>query len=79
VTALGVAGDIARGLVLAGVGAFMIDAAVRFDPGAANAIDATLRPFAHTPLGPWPLTVVAIGLALFGMYSLCEARWHRTV
>jgi len=49
-TALGVAGNLTRSLVFAGAGAFMIDTAVRFDPSAANGIDATLRPFAHTPL-----------------------------
>jgi hypothetical protein len=79
VTALGMIGNIARGAVFTGVGAFMFDAALRFNPSAAKGIDATLRSFAHTPLGPWLLAVVAIGLALFGVYSLCEARWHRTV
>jgi hypothetical protein len=73
------AGNIARGVVFAGLGAFMADAAVRFDPGAAKGMDATLRSFAHTPLGPWLLVVVAIGLALYGAYSMCEARWHRAV
>jgi hypothetical protein len=78
VTALGMSGTVARGILFAGVGAFMIDAALRFKPSAAKGTDATLRSFALTPLGPWLLAVIAVGLALFGAYSLCEARWHRT-
>lgn len=74
---LGTVGNVARGLVFTGVGAFMIDAAATFDANKAKGIDATLRSFAHTPVGPLLLVIVAIGLALFGVYSLAEARWHR--
>lgn len=79
VTALGMSGNVARGILFAGVGAFMVAAAVHFNPSAAKGTDATLRSFAHTSFGPWLLAVIAIGLALFGAYSLCEARWHRAV
>jgi hypothetical protein len=72
-------GNVARGILFVGVGAFMVAAAVHFNPSAAKGTDATLRSFAHTPFGPWLLAVIAIGLALFGAYSLCEARWHRAV
>jgi len=76
---LGTVGNIARGLVFAGIGVFMIDAAVTFDAAKAKGIDATLRTFAHTPAGPLLLVAVAIGLALFGVYSLAESRWHRRI
>lgn len=76
---LGTVGNIARGLVFAGAGAFMIDAAATYNASKAKGIDATLRSFAHTPVGPLLLVIVAIGLALFGIYSLAEARWHRKV
>ena len=76
---LGVVGNIARGLVFAGVGVFMIDAAATYDANKAKGIDATLRSFAHTPVGPLLLVIVAIGLAVFGVYSLAEARWHRKI
>jgi fumarate reductase subunit D len=79
VTWLGVVGNIARGLVFAAIGVFMIDAAVTFDAAKAKGIDATLRTFAHTPAGPLLLVVVAVGLALFGVYSLAESRWHRKI
>jgi hypothetical protein len=76
---LGALGNVARGLVFAGIGVFMIDAAATFDAAKAKGIDATLRSFAHTPVGPLLLVIVAIGLALFGVYSLAEARWHRKI
>ena len=76
---LGTVGNIARGLVFAGIGAFMIDAAVTFDPAKAKGIDATLRYLAHTPAGPSLLVAVAIGLAVFGVYSMAESRWHRRI
>lgn len=77
VTALGVGGGVARGVVFAGVGVFALVAAVRFDPHQAKGMDATLRTFAHTPAGPWLLVAVAIGLVLFGGFSFASARWRR--
>jgi len=41
-------------------------------PPANGSLDKT----AATPLGPWPLFAVALGLVIFGLYSWCEARWH---
>ena len=76
---LGMIGNLARGVVFGAIGVFMVIAAARFDPAEAKGIDATLRTFAHTPLGPWLLAVVAAGMAVFGIYSMCEARWHRSV
>ncbi|HEX4258007.1 MAG TPA: DUF1206 domain-containing protein [Streptosporangiaceae bacterium] len=40
-------------------------------------MDSALRALTRTPLGPWLLLVVAIGLVLFGAYSCCEARWRK--
>jgi hypothetical protein len=77
VTASGVGGGVARGAVFAGAGVFAVVAAVRFDPHRARGMDATLRGFAHTPVGPWLLVVVAIGLLLFGCFSFASARWRR--
>ncbi|MFJ5309405.1 DUF1206 domain-containing protein [Streptomyces sp. NPDC088350] len=77
VTGLGVGGGMARGVVFAGVGVFALVAAVRFDPHQAKGMDATLRSFAHTPVGPWLLVAVAIGLVLFGGFSFASARWRR--
>jgi len=75
---LGLVGYIARGLIAGLAGIFVIQAAVTFDPKKAGGIDATLRAFANTPVGPWLLLVVAIGVLLFAGYCFGEARWRRT-
>ncbi|MFE5854318.1 DUF1206 domain-containing protein [Streptomyces sp. NPDC056500] len=77
VTALGVGGGVARGMVFAAAGIFILVAAIRFDPQEAKGMDATLRSFAQTPAGPWLLVAVAIGLILFGVFSFASARWRR--
>jgi len=74
---LGVFGGIARGAVAVMAGVFLIVAAVRFSPSKAEGIDGSLRAFAHTPLGPVLLIVVALGMVAFGLFSWCEARWRR--
>jgi hypothetical protein len=74
---LGVVGGVARGAVVVVAGVFLIIAAVRFSPSKAEGIDGSLRAFAHTPLGPVLLILVALGLVAFGLFSWCEARWRR--
>ena len=76
VTRLGQAGGIARGVVFAAVGVFLVVAAVNARPGQARGVDSALRAMAATPFGPWLLVLVAAGLILFGIYSCCEARWR---
>lgn len=77
VTRLGEAGGVARGSVFAVVGIFLIVAAVEAKPGQAKGIDSALKALAGTPLGPWLLGLVAVGLVVFGIYSCCEARWRQ--
>jgi len=76
VTRLGQAGGISRAVVFATVGVFLIIAATDANPRKAKGIDSALRALAHTPLGPWLLIIIAIGLVTFGVYSWCEARWR---
>jgi Domain of Unknown Function (DUF1206) len=76
VTRLGQIGGIARGLVFAIIGVFLVIAAKDANPRQAKGIDSALRALAHTPLGPVLLVVVALGLMVFGAYSWCEARWR---
>lgn len=76
VEVLGMAGNAARGVVFGATGAFLVVAAVSFDPKRAEGLDGSLRKIAATPLGPWLLVAVALGLAIFGIYSWCEARWR---
>ena len=63
-------------MVFGVAGVFLIVAAVSFDPKNAQGLDGSLRKIATTPLGPWLLAAVALGLAIFGVYSCCEARWR---
>jgi uncharacterized protein DUF1206 len=77
VEAVGVVGTTARGIVFAVVGVFVVVAAITFDPGKAQGLDGALRKIATTPLGPWLLVAVALGLVIFGIYSWCEARWRK--
>jgi len=74
---LGTVGKTARGAVVVGAGCFLIDAAVKFDPSQARGVDGTLRALAGAPLGRAVLILMALGLAAFGAYSFCEARWRR--
>ena len=77
VVALGWVGGIARGVVFSAAGLFLLIAAVTARAHQAKGIDATLLAFSKTPAGPWLLVVVALGLVIFGLYSLAEARWRR--
>jgi len=76
VSRLGQAGGVARGVVFATVGIFLIIAAQDANPRQAKGVDSALRALARTPLGPWLLVVIALGLVTFGVYSWCEARWR---
>ena len=77
VETLGRVGGTARGIVFGVVGVFLVVAAVTFDARKAQGLDGALRKIASTPLGPWLLVAVALGLVTFGVYSCCEARWRK--
>jgi Domain of Unknown Function (DUF1206) len=76
---LGEYGGIARGIVFLTAGIFLVVAAVDAQPQQAKGVDSSLRALAATPLGPWLLLLVAIGLIMFGLFSCCEARWMRSL
>jgi type IV secretory pathway VirB2 component (pilin) len=66
---LGRFGTVARGLVFALVGMFLVLAAYRHDSSQAQGIDGVLRVLLQQPYGPWLLGIVALGLIAFGIYS----------
>src|SRR5258707_10616212 len=74
---LGVIGTVARGVVVALVGLLVIDAAVSHAPAESGGIDTALRTLRDQPLGEVLLLLAALGLVIFGIYGLCEARWRR--
>ncbi|GAA2499438.1 DUF1206 domain-containing protein [Streptomyces gobitricini] len=73
----GVAGGVARGLVFVVAGGFVVRAAITYRPSEAKGLDDTIRSFADTPAGPWLLVAVALGLALYGLFSFAMALWRR--
>jgi hypothetical protein len=76
-TRLAVFGYVARMIVFALVGVFLIKAALDFNPRAAVGLDGALAKIAHASYGPWLLGVVASGLIAFALYSVVDARYRR--
>ena len=77
VKAVGVVGLAGRGLVLALIGGFLVQAAWTFEPDKAKGLDASLKTLADAPFGPVLLAAAAIGLLGFGLWSFVEARYRR--
>lgn len=73
----GRAGYAALGIVTIITGAFFVVAAVRHDPEASEDTAGSLRVLADQPWGPWLLGAVAVGLILYGLFALAEARYRR--
>jgi hypothetical protein len=70
-------GYLARMLVFGLVGAFLIKAAVDYDPRQAIGLDGALAKVANHSYGHVGLGIVAAGLIAFGLYSLADARYRR--
>lgn len=75
---VGRTGLIVRGLVFALVGWFVLHSAIEYDPDKARGLDDSLRTLAAQPLGPALLTIAAIGLLAFALWSFLEA-WQRRI
>lgn len=73
------AGLVAHGIVLGLVGAFLIQAAYRFNPQEAQGLGGALTEIARQPFGPWLLGITALGLIAYGIYKLAQARYHRVL
>lgn len=74
---LGKWGYIARGIVIATIGLFVISAAMRHDPSRARGLEGALDALAAQPYGQWLLAFVAAGLACYGAFCFVEARYRR--
>jgi hypothetical protein len=77
ITWIGIVGYLARMVVFALVGIFLIKAAIDYDPNKAVGLDGALAKIVHASYGPVLLGVVAAGLIAFGVYSLTDARYRR--
>ncbi|HEU4449819.1 MAG TPA: DUF1206 domain-containing protein [Gaiellaceae bacterium] len=75
-TALGVAGHLARAVVFALIGVFVVRAAWQYDPQEAIGLDEALQKLAGEAYGPFLLGVVALGLAAYGLFCIVQAKYR---
>ncbi|MCT2585057.1 DUF1206 domain-containing protein [Actinophytocola gossypii] len=78
VTRLGIAGYLAKGVVLGIVGVLIGIAALHRNAGRSGGLDAALRTVAGQPFGTAALVAVALGLAAYGVFCFAAAKAHRT-
>ncbi|HTU08968.1 MAG TPA: DUF1206 domain-containing protein [Trebonia sp.] len=74
---LGMTGTIARGLVFGLAGVLVIDAAITHKASNSGGIDKALLTLRDQPFGEFLMLLAALGLLVFGIYGLCEARWRK--
>jgi hypothetical protein len=72
---LGQAGYPAKGVALALVGVLLGWAAITFDPAKATGLDGALRTVLDAPFGKWLLSLVALGIAAYGVFCFFRARF----
>ena len=71
---LGAIGFIAKGIALGVVGVLFALAGITHDPNKAGGSDQALRSLLQLPFGQILLTLVALGIAAFGVYCFVWAR-----
>jgi hypothetical protein len=76
-TRAGQIGYIAKGVALAIVGLLFVVAGVTRRARTAGGLDTALHTLREQPMGPALLTLVAIGLVAYGVYSFARARYAR--
>ena len=77
ITRLGRAGYAARGIVFGIIGGFFVSAALQSNSNKTGGLDKALQTLAQQPYGLWLLSVVALGVAAYGLYVLAQARYRR--
>jgi len=77
VTRLGQIGIAARAVVLALIGWFLLQAAWTETPSRAGGMGEALRTLERTPLGPWLLALVSVGVIAYGLYAVAQGRYRR--
>jgi hypothetical protein len=75
--AIGRVGLVARALVFAVCGYFLVRAAITYNPGSAVGVDGALARLHRQALGPWIVGLVGAGLLVFAAFSMYEARYRR--
>jgi hypothetical protein len=72
---VGLVGFPGKGVALGLVGALLVYAAVTFDPEKASGLDGAMHTVLDAPFGRFLLTLVALGIAAFGVFCLLRARY----
>lgn len=71
----GIAGYVAKGLALIGVGVLFGWAAIGADPEKASGMDGAIKAMATLPAGTVLLVMVGVGLIMYGIYSILRSRY----
>jgi hypothetical protein len=74
---VGVVGLIGRGAVFALIGAFLVRAAVLFDPSEAKGLDAVLKTVAAQSYGKVLLALAVVGVLAYAAWSSVETLYKR--
>ena len=77
ITAVGITGYVAKGLVLTCAGLLVIFASLTTDPSKAAGLDAAVKTLGQAPFGKLLLILAALGIAAFGAYSFVRSRYGR--
>jgi Domain of Unknown Function (DUF1206) len=75
--AVGLVGHLARMVVFALIGFFLIRAAIDFDPDKAVGLDGALAKLGNASYGPLLLGIVAVGLLAFAAFSVLDSRYRK--
>jgi hypothetical protein len=75
--AIGIVGLVARAVAFALIGIFVLKAARDYSPKDAVGIDGALARLLQHSYGTVALYVVAVGLIVFGAYSVADARFRK--
>ncbi|MCW2613789.1 MAG: putative integral rane protein [Frankiales bacterium] len=73
---IGVVGLVGRGGVLALLGAFLVRAAVQFDPEEAKGLDAALQVLSQQSFGRVLLLAAVVGMLGYALWSFVEAAYR---
>jgi uncharacterized protein DUF1206 len=77
ITALGVCGHVAEGVVLSAVGISVVVATFLGDPTKASGLDGAVKALDATRFGTAILIAAAVGFTAYGLYSFALARYSR--
>jgi len=75
--AIGAVGYLSRAVVFGLIALFLAKAALEYDPKEARSIDGALLALAEQPYGSVLLSIVAAGLAAFGLWCVVLARYGK--